>query len=175
MLNNTQNKSKRIAVGGILIALTIIVLFFATVLPTSRLALFTLSSFLVAVIVIEFGIKFAWIFYIACSILSFLSPIPNKIELIFYVAFFGYYPMVKFYVERINIIFIEYILKLLAFNVGLFLILKVAKEILFRDINIQVALWVLIVIAQIAFFLYDYLFTLFIQYYNNKLRRMLEN
>lgn len=171
-MNSKPLNAKRVALNGILIAFTVIVLFFATVLPTSRLSLYALSSFFVSIVVVEFGIKNGCFFYIASSILA-LTVIPNKIGLLPYVIFFGAYGLVKFFIERLNKISIEYILKFVFFNISLLLGYFFAKQLFFQNINIKIPWWALVIALEIVFIIYDYVYTLFIQYYKTKIRKII--
>jgi hypothetical protein len=175
-MNNNQNHNniKKITLSGLLLALTVIILFFAGVVPINKLALYTLSSFLVAVIVIEFGKKSAWIFYIASCLLSLILPM-DKIVVIPYVIFFGTYGILKAYIEKIRKIIIEYILKLLYFNLCLYVGVAFLEKLFTGKLNnIKLPWWLIIIGVEIAFIIYDYIYTLFIQYYNEKLKRILK-
>jgi len=171
-MNGTAN-AKRLALGGILAALTLITLYAESVLPTSKLSLYALSSFFVSVIVIESGIKWAWIFYIASSILALII-LPDKIALIPYLVFFGVYGILKFYIEKIRNIIVELILKYAYFNLCLLLALLLIKKIFLDMLNIAFSLWILIVVLEVVFLVYDYAFTFFIQYYNKRIRTVLK-
>lgn len=168
-------KSKSIAVGGLLAGLTLLCLFLATVMPTNRLSLYALSSFPTAVIVLEYGIKRGWMFYGASSLLALIL-IPNKLAVVPFVVFFGIYGAVKYHIERIRNVYIEYAVKLVYFNIWLGVALVMVRE-FFLDGNTQLAkfpLWVLVVALEVVFVIYDYVYTLFIQYYNTKLKKMLK-
>jgi hypothetical protein len=170
---NNNSISKKLSLSGIMLALVTVALFAATTLPTSRLSLYSLSSFLVSIIIIEFGVKSGWIFFIASSILTLII-IPDKLGLLPYVFFFGIYGIVKFYIEKLNNLIIEYFVKIVFFNIcmlsGLFLI----KEFLFSNIEIKFPIWAIIVAFEIVFIIYDYVYTLFIHYYNEKLKKILK-
>ena len=170
---NHNARAKKISLNGILLALAMMSLFAATVLPTSRLSFYALSSFFVAIIIIEFGIKAGWVFYVASCILS-LIVIPDKIGLLPYIVFFGLYGLVKFYVEKLCSIVLEYMIKILYFSGCLFLAIYLIKDFLFKNIEIKFPIWVLVILLEFVFILYDYVYTRFIQYYNEKLRRILK-
>jgi len=171
-LKNNSLTTKRVALSGILIALTVIVLFLATTLPTSRLSLYALSSFFISIVIIEYGIKNGWFFYLASLILTFIV-IPNKIGLIPFVIFFGIYGLVKFYIERLNRIAVEYVLKVIFFNMSLVIGIFFVKEFFLESINIRIPLWAIIAVLEIVFVIYDYVYSLFIQYYKAKVRKII--
>lgn len=171
MTNNSV--SKRISLNGILLALAVVSLFAATMLPTSRLSFYALSSFLISIVIIEFGIKTGWIFYISSCILTLII-LPDKLGLLPYVFFFGIYGAIKFYIEKFENLIIEYILKMIFFNICMFLGLFFIKEFILSNIQIKFPIWIIIIALEVVFIIYDYVYTLFIQYYNLKLKRILK-
>lgn len=172
MANEGKFNARKISLSGILLALTVITLFLAAVLPVNELSLYALSSFFVSIIIIEFGIGAGWIFYMSSCLLS-LIVIPNKLALIPYVAFFGAYGVIKYYIEKIDKVVIEYILKISYFNIFALTALYFVKKLFLNDFN-NFPWWAVIAGMEVAFVAYDYVFTLFIQYYNNKLKKVLK-
>ena len=88
-----MGQSAKTAIGGILTGLSIIILM-PTVFGIFVYALPLIASALILFSVIELGRKWAFGIYAAVSILGLLL-IPNKEAVVYYVAFFGYYPIVK--------------------------------------------------------------------------------
>lgn len=167
-------KTKSIAVGGFLAALTLISLFLATVVPTGRLSLYALSSFPTAVIVIEYGIRRGWAFYASTALLGLII-IPDKTAVIPFIVFFGIYGAVKYHIEKIRKLFIEYPLKLLYFNLCLAAALITLREFFFAGSQLdKFPLGLLIIAFEVVFILYDYVYTLFIDYYHNRLKSILK-
>jgi hypothetical protein len=167
-----SKKTSRIALGGILGALAVICLFLAVVLPTNRLAFYALSSFFSSIIIIESGIKSGWVFYAATAMLSAII-IPDKIGIIPYLIFFGIYGIIKFYIERMNRIVVEYILKYVYFNICIAIAILLIKQFFVQSITVAIPWWAVILLLELVFLLYDYVYTLFIAYYRNKLKNKL--
>lgn len=165
--------ARKIALGGVLGALAVICLFLATVLPTNRLSFYALSSFFVAVMVMEWGIKAGWLFYAATSLVAIVV-IPEKLEAVPYFLFFGIYGILKYYIEKINKQVFEYVLKFAYFNLCLLAAWFLIRQIFALSINIQLPWWGIIAVLEVVFFLYDFVYTLFIGYYRNKLKPMLK-
>ncbi len=170
---NVSISSRSIALGGILTAITIICLFLATVLPTSRLSFYALSSFSTAVVVLEFGAGRGAAFYCACSILSFII-IPNKLAVVPFAVFFGNFGILKYYIEKVGKPIPEIILKLAYFNICLFPGLFFMKKFLLAGNSklLDFPLGAFVLLFQVIFIIYDFVYTLFIQYYNLKLKRI---
>ena len=163
--------AKRIALNGILAALAVAALLLAAVAPTNRLSLYALSSVFVSIAIVESGIRNGWIFYVSSSILAAIV-VPNKMALIPYLIFFGIYGILKYYVEKIGIIALEFVLKIAYFNICLAVVILLAKEFLLGGMKVDFPLWAAVVLLEIAFIAYDYAYSLFIRYYKDKLRKL---
>lgn len=172
-MNNNLSKTKRLSLSGILLTLTIISLFMATIMPTNKVSFYVLSSFFVSIIIMEFGVKAGWIFYFTSCLLAFVI-IPDKLRVIPFILFFGVYGVIKFHIEKINNIVIEYILKIIYFNLFLLGAFFIAKQLFFKDLAINLPLWGIVIALEIVFIIYDYVYTLFVRYYNDKLKKLLK-
>ncbi len=162
-----MNKSHSVALGGIFLSLSIVTLYFESILPTGKLTLLALSSFYVSFVVLESGIKAGLMFYIASALLSFVL-IPSKMDILLYIFFFGCYPLVKYYAETIGKRPLELALKIVFFNIMLALGFFFAKELLFAQLKLDTFKYPMIVffaVAQVVFILYDYAFSTVIRYY----------
>ena len=91
-----RNETSTVALGGICLALTVIFLFGASFVPGAEMTLYALSSLFVAVMVIEKGPKSGVILFVAAVILGLLL-VPNKLGMLPYICFFGYYGVLKYY------------------------------------------------------------------------------
>lgn len=164
-----NNKSKQIALGGIITLLSTVSLYISSILPTNKLLFFALSTFLFSVTIIEVNIKFTLLVFFSSSLLSFII-IPNKIIILPYVIFFGYYAIIKAIIERINILAVELLLKLLLFNLSMYIIYTLANNVIFGEIIINIPVWVVFLLMQLAFIIYDYAFSIVIYLYRRKIR-----
>ena len=118
MANRKSSFDKRIVVSGVLVALSVIILYLGCAIEALDLTMSAIVSLLVVVIVIEMGYKYAWFAYLATSILSLLL-LPQKTPAIFYACFMGFYPIIKSHVERINSAVLRWVIKLIAGNAAL--------------------------------------------------------
>lgn len=171
---NKSMSSKSLSLGGILTALTVVSVFFADIMPTNTLSLYALSSFFVSVVLIEIGVKASWVFYFATSLLSFII-VPDKTMVIPFISFFGVYGIIKHYLEKCSNRAVEYIIKIIFFNANVVLAYFLIKALFEAQTLFRGApLWAVLIILQVIFLVYDYIYTLFIQYYVNKLRKILK-
>jgi hypothetical protein len=176
------NNTKKIVLSGILSAMVVLGLFFITILPTGKLSLYALCSFFVSIVIIECNVKAGWIFYGITCLLAIIM-IPDKIRIIPYIVFFGIYGIFKFYIEKFNNIILEYILKYIYFNIclvlGLIFLEKTVLGYLTLDsiklpFTASISLWIIVIVFEIIFLIYDYVYTLFIEYYQQRLKRLLK-
>lgn len=169
---NNNKRVKSITLSGILLAFTVICVFLAASLPTSKLSLYAISSLFIAVIIIEFGTKAGWAFYLASGILSVV--LVPRLEVIPFVVFFGLYGLIKLYIEKLHSRIIEYILKLIYFNICLALGLIFLKELIMDGVNLTVSIYIVAALLEVVFLVYDYVYTLFIRFYAAQLKPKLK-
>ena len=163
-------KSKHIAESGILIALTLVVLYATSLLPISTLSVLTISSCLIPICIIRTNIKNAFLVYASSSILS-LMIVPINIS-IAYIFFFGIYGIIKYYIEKIHKLPYEILLKLLIFNILLLIIYFIISRFI-GNFVLPYSLYIIFILAQIIFLFYDYALTLIITIYFNKIHKLL--
>lgn len=167
-----MSRERSLSLGGMLAAVNVILLFISAAMPTSRLFLLVLSSFSVAIMVIEANANAGAAFYVATSLLAFIL-IPNKLIAFYYACFFGFYGIVKSYIERLSSNrFLEYVLKFIVFNLSLSIIYVVLKYVFAVNIFIGSYLSLLVfTLLQVSFVIYDYAYTVFVSFYLKKVKR----
>lgn len=175
-MNAVKNNSpaKKTAYGGILAACALIFLFLATILPTNRIFFYGLSSVFIAVMILEYGTTAGWMFYFSTSLLALII-IPHKIRLIPYILVLGHYGILKTLIERLNNRFFEAILKLMVLNIGFLLAYLTVTMLLAVKINFLFHPAFIIIAVQPLFFVYDFVFTLFIRFYLDRIKPAIKN
>lgn len=161
--------NRRVAYGGILLAVNIILLLLINVIPMNTLSLMGLASLPISIVIMEWGPKSGIAFYVGSIILGFIV-IVNKAHWILYAPTFGVYGLVKYLIEKDRPIYIEYIFKLLFANIVMVLVYFLLKQFVYVPMNLM-----MIITLQALFLIYDYMYTLFIDYYNRKLRKIIKN
>ncbi|HPR23918.1 MAG TPA: hypothetical protein PLM92_01865 [Bacillota bacterium] len=169
-MNSSKNTFKT-AFGGICLAFTVVAVFMASIIPGLELTFYAVSSVFTAAVIIESGIKSGFMLYGASCVLCFIL-IPDKAALIPFVFFFGIYGVIKFLAEKARNPFVQIIIKTLFFMVifgsGFFFF----KSLFFGNISLpDYSLWVLIPGSLLIFILYDYIYTLMIKLYRQRIKR----
>ncbi len=110
-----MSQASKTAISGIIAALSVVILI-PTAIGVFVYALPAIAGILIMFAVIEIDKKWAFGIFAAVSILGLIL-VPNKEAVVYYVAFFGHYPIVKAFLEgkRIPRV-IEYIIKFAVFN-----------------------------------------------------------
>jgi len=157
------NKSSNIARGGVSVALLVLLIYIASIAPSSKLTILTVSSAIIPYSIITTNTKNSFIVYVAASILSLIL-IGPKAETISYLLFFGLYGFLKYYIEKVNKPLYEIILKLVYFNVTLFILYSLYTKFFTTLISGAFPLYIMLLLAQIAFFVFDYALTIIINY-----------
>lgn len=166
--------SRRIAFGGILTALCVVLIYLAAYMPTGKLGLYALSSVTIAIAVVELDIRLGALVYAGSALLIFLLT-GNINALLLFTLFFGSYPLLKYYIERQRNAAVEMLLKFAAFNLLALLGFFIFK-LLFGISPINLAsysIWILvgfIVAGQFIFLIYDYILSRLISYYINRIK-----
>jgi hypothetical protein len=169
-----KRTAHRVSLTAMFASMSLVFLYLASVLPTMRIVAYFLSSVFVMGLVLEEEIGLSFLMFAVVSLLSMLL-MPNILRVVPYVLFFGHYGIGKYYIQtRVKDKVVRYILKLLYYNVALVLMYLLAREVIEQDLlDIGIAFWLVIIIAEAAFVLYDYLFTKVTAYYFNNIRRLL--
>lgn len=123
-----MNKSVKVAFGGIITALSVLIMFFSGVIPGMEYALPIVSGVFILPVYFEIGRKWAFPVFVAVSLLSFLI-IPNKEPAVNYIMFFGYYPLVKEFLDKVKPKILSMLLKLVFYNVMIILAVIIVSKV----------------------------------------------
>lgn len=168
-----KHTAHRVSLTAMFAAMSLVFLYLASVLPAGRVVSYFLSSVFVMGLVLEEEIGLAWLMFAVVSALSLLL-MPDILRVVPYVLFFGHYGIGKYYIQtRVRDKVMAYILKLLYYNAALVLTYLLAKSVIEQDVLNLAPFWVVIIIAEIAFVVYDYAYTKATTYYFNNIRRLL--
>ncbi|TGY43649.1 hypothetical protein E5347_02215 [Clostridium sartagoforme] len=161
-------KAKELTVSAVLTALTIVILYLNLLLPISTISILTLASALIPVALIRGSIKSSILVYISSSIIGFFI-LPLNIILL-YILFFGVYGIIKYFIEKINKLPIEIILKIIFFNIILVLSIFVFNSFVAIEIT-KLPIYLLFIVAQPVFLIYDYALSLLISFYLDRIHK----
>lgn len=168
MPNNLRQSTRRLTLGAMFVALSVVLLWLGAVVEVLDLSLAALASLLTVIGVIEYGGSFPWLIWGATSLLSLLL-LPSKFPALLYLLFAGIYPMLKSMFEQCHYI-VAWILKLSAFNTALMLLI-LASDYIFMLPDTGVSFTpVVFLLGNGAFVLYDIALSKLILFYLFRLR-----
>lgn len=171
--NNAKASIKQLTICAMLIALGVIFLGIGALLEVLDISMAVIASLCVIIAVIEYGKGAPWMVFAAITILSFLL-IPNKLPVIFFALFFGFYPILKEKLEGKKKL-LSWVLKEIIFNVCLAIILLLYFWLFFEGVGISLPLpWIIVIailLCELVFVLYDIALTRMISFYIVKLRK----
>lgn len=160
--------SKKIAYSAILLAVNLILLILINIIPMNTLFLMGLASLPISIIILEYGPKSGLIFYIASVLLGFIV-INNKFQWVLNTFTFCGYGLIKYFIERDRPIYIEYLFKIAFANIAMFIVYMILRQFIYIPINL-----IIILTFEVLFIVYDNVYSLFIEYYDTKLKRILK-
>lgn len=170
------NKTSRVALCGVLTALCTVLMFATGLIPVATYALPALAGVLLMAIVIEVGKSWAWAVYGAVSLLSLLLAADKEAVLLF-IAFFGYYPIMKASIEQLKKKTWAYVLKFAVFNMAMVVSFFLSVYLLaipaesFTIFGIYLP-WVFLVAGNLVFWVYDYALSGLVLLYYTRLHKM---
>lgn len=158
-MNKKKSNSFKVALGGVISALSIVLMFSTGLISTLTYAIPAMAGMLLIVISIEISPKFATVVYVAVSMLSLLV-VADKEAAVMYAAFFGYYPIIKGFIEKKLNGVAEWIVKYVIFNIAVISAYFVVSKIFmisYEDLGSlgKYAMPIFLLICNIVFALYD--------------------
>ncbi len=114
------HKTKRVAMGGVLAALSLALLLVAGISPIGTFAGPIFASLCLIPLLCEFGPKTALLSFLAVSLLAFFL-VPDKETVLIFFFLTGYYPVIRPKINTLRYAFLRVGAKLLLFTLALFL------------------------------------------------------
>lgn len=159
-----NSKTRSITLSAVLIALNVMFLYLAAIMPSGRMGFIALSSLLVIAGVVELGLGSAVLVFIGAAVISALI-LPEKTAVIVYALFFGYYPIIKSLAERHRSKVVMWLLKLAVFNTAFSVIWFLFSKILFDTTYLELSLFVIYPAVNLVFIIFDIGLTRLIGFY----------
>ncbi len=171
-MRDFTKRAYRISITAMFLALSVIVLYLISIVPTGRLGLYFLSSLFVAPLLVEREPALALILYLSASVLS-LFFMANILYVLPYVFLFGHYGIGKYYFEQMRHKKKAFFAKLLYYNATLALIYWVCFEAIAGDLLRDMPIVLLVILVEISFVAYDFLYSKITLFYDTVIRKRL--
>jgi hypothetical protein len=171
MAGGQRRSTKVLVFSAIMSALGVVMLSLGSVIEVLDLTMAQVASLLTFIVLLEAGSYWPWLVYAVTGTLAMLL-LPNKFPALIYVAFSGFYPMIKQKVEPLGRV-PSWIIKLASFNVALTLTVILCEKVFsLGDHFFSLSPW-LFIGGNATFVLYDVALTRLIIFYIFKLRKRL--
>ena len=161
----SRKQSGKIAFCGMMVALSVALMLTGGLIPIATYCAPMISGVLLLPILLEYGKKTAWMGYLATALIVLILGIDK--EAAFFYIFLGYYPIIKWSIDKLHQKPMRVILKLLLFNGAVVAMYAVVEEFT------EMGMWMLaafIILLDICLFMYDRLLVPMTVLYANKLR-----
>lgn len=164
-----MKQSSKCAIGGIVAAVSLVLMISVAIIPFLTYALPAVAGLFIVFVVIEIDKKWAFGVYSTVAILGMLL-VPEKEVAVMYLAFFGYYPILKAAIESKLPTAIGWILKVLTFVVSIassyYLMIKLMGVTIDETEEFgMMAYPILLGMGTVAFIMYDIALTGMISVY----------
>ena len=169
MKRNTS--ASKVAYPAVLGALSLVLVYIGSIAPTGNWGIIAVAGLLPSAAVISVGLQAGFLCWACVSILAFLL-IPDKFCVLMFAVLFGLYPMVKSLIERLRRRPLEYVLKLVFFNLAFTVLYVVMKNAVLASLpEVFSVVWVLYLAGNVVFLLYDFGFSKLIGAYIARIQR----
>ena len=158
-----KDKAFKVSLCGVTSALALLIMFMSGIFPMLDYALPMYAGFTMVVVIVEANRKWALMTYITVSVLClFLTP--NYQASFLFILFMGYYPILRYSLEKIKIKPLKVLIKYLVFNLAIIIYYNIFTK-LFTGIDMtedlgwfgKYSVYVMWAAANILFVFYDYL------------------
>ena len=161
----------KVAYPAILGAVSLILVYVGSIAPSGSWGIVAVAGLFPAAAVISVSLSAGTICWVGVSVLAFLM-VPGKFCALMYAALFGLYPIIKSLIERIRCRGPEYLLKLVFFNVAFTVLYLTMKTAVLQSLpTVLSVVWVLYVVGNIVFLIYDFGFSKLISLYIARIDR----
>lgn len=171
-----QTQAFKIAIGGVISAVSLALMMFTGIFPFGTYAFPVLSGTFLISIFLEFGFGWSMLVYAVISIMSILF-VSDKEAALFFTLFFGYYPVVKSYIERLKSKVVQYIIKFAIFNAAcvsvyflMLFVFSLPKD-AFEVFGVNIPL-IFLLAGNLIFILYDFAIKVAVAQYIDKYRKI---
>ena len=165
-----MKNSRILALSALLSALGVVLLFVGSASQILDLSCAALASMIVLYAVIEMGGAWPYLIYAVTSLISILI-LPDKFAALIYLLFAGYYPILKKAIEKIRKLIPEWIIKIVVFNAALTGVIWASKEILGLPDEEIAFKWIVYLVCNAVFVVFDLALTRIITAYYASFRK----
>ncbi|MBO4950931.1 MAG: hypothetical protein J6E38_07955 [Clostridia bacterium] len=159
---------KKIALSAIFSALIVVLILMGTFIELLDITVAAVCALTIYIVQIETKEKYPILVYITSSVLSLIFT-PLSTATLYFVGFFGYYPILKQKLIKFKKQ-IRKLISILVFNVAMISLMLLFKAVFALQNEPAVMYVLLLITSNVFFFCFDYLLDVFTFIYIKKLR-----
>lgn len=168
-----MKNNKKIALSGMMCALSVLIMLIGSLFQTLDLTAAAAAGLTVVFAMVELSNKYAFSVYLVSSLLAFLL-LPNRSPALIFAAFAGLYPILKGYLQRIKSKWLAYAAKIIVFNIFFTAIILIGKNLIGLKDDFYNFGYVIYLLGNITFVLYDFALDRLIMLYVLKIKRIFD-
>ena len=150
-----KKRTRAMAICAMLAALSVVLMLLGAVLELGMYACPLFVGLCFVPVGQKYGRKYHVTLYAATCILCFLF-VPNVEENLLLAGLFGWYPIVRPGLQKLNK-WLGWIIKMLIFNASVVAIEWLVMKVLVPEYEEGILLWILLILGNITFLAYDFL------------------
>jgi len=164
MAGRINKNTRRLTFCAVCVALGFVILMLGSFVEVLDLSSAAFAGMIGVMVMIELGRRWAWPVFFATGILALLL-LPARLPALFYLLFAGWYPIAKESIERLKFKVLRWVIKMLSLNAAAVLAFVAAKYVLMLPDAVDDWTWLLMVMLNVAFVLFDIALTRLISVY----------
>lgn len=150
-----KTAAKRMATCAMMTALCVVLMVLGAVLELGMYACPLLAGLCFIPVGQKYGRKYHILLYVASGIVCLLL-VPNIEENLMFVGLFGWYPIIRPCLQKLPGV-LKWLCKLAVFNGAVIAVEWLEMTVLVPEVVEGVLLWILLVLGNVTFLVYDYL------------------
>lgn len=97
-----RKSTKKLTLSAMLAALSVVIMLVGSIIEVMDMGVAAIASFAVIFAMLELSGAYPYMIFFSASALGMLL-LPSKLPALYYLLFFGWYPLVKYPLERLNV------------------------------------------------------------------------
>ncbi len=167
-VKQVKKEIKKIALSAVFSALIVVLLLVGTFIELLDITVAAVCSLAIYIVQIETRDKYPFLVFLTSSVLALIFT-PLSSAMLYFIGFFGYYPILKLKLSKLNK-GTRKLICILVFNVSMCVLMLLFKAV-FALQNEPPLMYILLLVASNVFFIcFDYLLDVFTLIYFRKLR-----
>lgn len=163
-----KREIKKITLSSVFSALIVVLILLGTFIEILDITIAALCALAVFIILIEAGGKYPFLVYLTSSILCLIFT-PLSTATLYFIGFFGYYPILKTKLKGLKKRVVK-IICALVFNISMAALMLLFKAVFALQNEPPIMYVLLLITSNVFFFCFDYLLDVFTFIYFKKLR-----